>query len=561
MARRLRPPLACRAAVGALVPTLVAGAARASGPLEYPDNGSAAFSRGGAWLAVGTDPIAAHYNPATLATQRGGVSLEQNLAFNKVCFDRRNPGNEHTGPAQGTDDEAIVIYRPVCNRFADAPRYVPSLSLAARLSPKIGVGFAIVPPAAYGSRRGEFPAMVDGYNTNTGATVPVPAPYRFNVLENNSTVLFPTFSVGVEVAPRVRLGLGFVSGFALIDVETVGMSTVNPADQGDHAGDDSRSRFQTRDLFVPGVVVGAHWSATRNLDVAAWYRWLDSVRATDTKVTVLGNYYKDNLSGVNPVCKEKVYDEQKCQDQSVKNVFSPEENSAHADEFSFRLKFPMEARVGVRWHEPRAAASVPAEIPVRDPLADDVWDVELDVSYTRSSGAGTVEVGFPSNPNGTGVLIVKPVGKLPPNSDRSYGYEDTWGARLGGQYNVLRSKLGILAGTWVETAALEDDELNLQPVAALRGGFGGGVVVRQDRFDFHLGYQRHWNEGFDNRGDGSALGTAGTVSRAPASPGEPSEFFVGGPRGDEEFRTYHAVNGGKAVQSANVFTLGGIYRF
>ncbi len=535
--------------------------AQASGPLEYPDNGSAAFSRGGAWLAVGTDPIAAHYNPAALATQGGGVSLEQNLAFNKVCFDRRNPGNELTGPAQGTDDEAIVVYRPVCNRFADAPRYVPSLALSARLGSRVGVGFAIVPPATYGSRRGEFPDMVSGYNVNTGATVDVPAPYRFNVLENNSTVLFPTFSIGVEVAPKLRVGAGFVWGFGIIDVESAGMSTVNPADKGDHAGDDSRSRFETKDLFVPGVVVGAHWSLTRNLDLGAWYRWLDGVRSHDTKVTVLGNYYKDNLSGVNPVCKEKTYDEMKCQNQSVSNVFSPKTRPEHADDFAFTLKFPMEARLGVRWHEPRAGAEVEAAVPVRDPLADDLWDVELDVTYSKNTDASTIEVDFPARSDGTGVITVNPVGKLPPNSDRRMGYEDTWGARLGGQFNAIRSKLGILAGTWVETAALEDSELNLQPVAALRGGFGGGVVVRQDRFDFHVGYQRHWNQGFDNGGDGEALATAGTVSRPPASPGEPSEFFLGGPRGADEFRTYHAVNGGKVVQSANVFTLGGIYRF
>ena len=555
--RRLASRAGCLA--GALA-TCWSAAAAASGPLEYPDNGSASFSRGGAWLAVGTDPIATHYNPAALATGRGGISLEQNLAFNKVCFDRRNPGNEFTGPAQGQDEEEpTVIYRPVCNKFADAPRYVPSLSVSFRLAPRVGVGFAIVPPAAYGSRRGEFPDMVDGYNTRTGETVRIPAPWRYQVLENNSTILLPTLSAGFEVFDGFRLGAGFIWGFALIESESAGVSTVNPADVGDHADDDSRTKFNASDKFVPGVVASVHYSVARNVDVAGWFRWIDAVRTRDTEVTILGNYYRDDLSDVNEICKAKEYDEQACEGQAVRNEFGRdlEEDESRKKQYFFRFKIPMEARIGFRYHQPRGAAP-PEGVPTRDPLRDDIWDIELDLSWSNNSDADTIEVRFPQNErDGTGVLIVNPVGRLPPNSDRRLGYKDSFGARLGGQYNVIAEKLGLLAGTWIETAAVEAENLNLSPVAAMRGGVGGGVVLRQDRFDFHIGYQRHWNAGLDNRGNGNIRSGAGTVSRGDP----PGEFRIGGPEGENEFRTYHAVNGGKVVQSANVFTLGGIYRF
>src|ERR1700733_13507092 len=80
----------------------VASGAFASNPLEYPDNGTASFSRGGAWLAVGNEPIATHYNPAALTTQSRGFSIEQQLNFDHICYDRRGTGNSAVGPDQQT---------------------------------------------------------------------------------------------------------------------------------------------------------------------------------------------------------------------------------------------------------------------------------------------------------------------------------------------------------------------------------------------------------------------------------------------------------------------------
>src|SRR5882724_11129264 len=105
----------------------------ASNPLEYPDNGSASFSRGGAWLAVGNEPIAAHYNPAALATQGSGFSIEQQLNFDHVCYNRTGPGDSVVGPNdQGTtmvDGKTVPIreYVPTCNTRGSFPSTIPSI--------------------------------------------------------------------------------------------------------------------------------------------------------------------------------------------------------------------------------------------------------------------------------------------------------------------------------------------------------------------------------------------------------------------------------------------------
>ena len=83
-------------------------------------------------------------------------------------------------------------------------------------------------------------------------------------------------------------------------------------------------------------------------------------------------------------------------------------------------------------------------------------------------------------------------------------------------------------------------------------GFGGGLVLRQRPFEVAIGYQRHWNQGLDNGGNGKAK--AGAATGAGGSLYDEVE-------GGEPFKTFHSVNGGKVTQSAHVFTLGGVVRF
>ncbi len=547
-----RPLLA--AATLATVTTL-ASTAGASGPREFPDNGGAPAARAGAWLAVGTDPIAGHYNPAALATARSGVSVSMHFPFQKVCYDRRGPGNTLTGPRQGTSESpGTVVYRPVCNRNAGKPGWVPSLAIAWRVTDDLGLSLSVVPPSAYGTNENDWPDISPGYNTRTGSAAPVPAPYRYLSLGNASTVLFPTLSAGYEIIDGLRLGAGFIWGVALVNASTTGIATVNPADRGDHAGDDSRTELRAVDGFVPGFVVSAHASPLRYLDVSAWYRWIDSVRTTAPELDVDRPFYDSTLTNVSPICDST--ETEACQGQSIRNKFQGE---------LFELPFPMEVRLGFRFHLPHddvmartlGGDPLPADgpRPVRDPLADDVFDVELDLSWTNTSAANTIQARFQSNADGTAALPVKPQGLLPAVGDIDEGYRDTFGVRLGGQYNVLRNKLGLMAGGWLESAANDDEYLTVDPVVALRGGVGGGFVLRQEWLDFHFAYQRHFNAGYDNGGNGARKATAGTRQ------GTDEPFRVGGPGGEQEFRSYHAVNGGRVVQSANVFSADVTVRF
>jgi hypothetical protein len=540
----------------------IAANAGASNPLEYPDNGAAAFSRGGAWLATGTDPIAAHYNPAAMATQSNGLSLDFLFAYNKVCFARKNPGNQPTGPAQGEREDvgAGARYIPVCNDSSAQPRIIPSLGIVWRATDRLAFGFAVVPPATYGAVPGEWPDMTDGRLQN-GQRVRVPAPYRWLSVGQRSTILHPTFSVGFELARGFRIGAGFVWSLGVIDADTMSQRTVYFNDKGDRDDVATRARIRTKDMFVPGAVVSIHWSITRHLDASVWGRWIDAINGHQGHLDLISNYF-DATQGYRaraPVCFDP--DVSKCAGKAVADDFG--ENSRHPASTFRQFRFmatPPEVRAGIRFHMPRSDEPVKTDgPPVRDPLRDDLFDIELNGSYTMNSVADTIKVRFEGNADGTAKWDVRPEGALPPRADRPTGYKDSYGVRLGGQYNLIASKFGIRAGTWYETEAAPAAYLNIAPVPAARGGFGGGIVFRQGSFDFSIGYQRHYSMGMDNKGQGAIRGNTGTLQGAdgPFSLTKPPP----GTTNEEQFRTRHFINGGKVTQSANVFTIGGAFRF
>ena len=538
----------------ALVPF---GEARASNPLEYPDNGSAAFSRGGAWLAVANEPIATHYNPAALATQASAVSFEQQLNFVHTCFDRRGPGNVVVGPNDA--GAAIYEYRRVCNARGSFPNTIPSVALSWRATDRLGVGIAVVPPAAYGTSKGQFPPLAEGFDTQSGEAVSLPAPYRYLQLEQRSTILFPTLGAGYELARSFRVGVGFIAGLGLIQTSAAAVSNLGSNDAlGDHMLDDSLSTLRAQDLFVPGVIVSLHGSPLPELDLAVWARWVDAIRASTGSLDVTQQAFNAN-GELNPPCAGTPSPDgtnyTACtSNQSVRNHF--DDAILH-----FEYPIPPEIRWGVRFHQPRARSKRPygARRVVRDPIADDVFDVEIDQSITLNSAADTIEVRFKQS-EGRGALITEPTNvPVPPNVDRATGYKDSIGVRVGGQWNAIQNLFGIRAGAWLETRAQDPRFLTMAPVGATRWGFGGGLVVRSSVMDVSIGYQRHLSLGLDNRGYGAF--------RAPAATGGSPAFDLdfeppGVAAADRtQFRTLHAVNGGKVTFSAHAFTLGGTLRF
>jgi long-chain fatty acid transport protein len=334
---------------------------------------------------------------------------------------------------------------------------------------------------------------------------------------------------------------------------TLGISGANSDSPGDHMLDDALATLRTKDLFVPGVILSLHWSVLPQLDVAVWGRLMDSIKSSEGEFQTLTQIY-GNEGKVNPVCYT---DPAGCTTATPNNFPDPNVKPPNPQALtSFKFPIPPEVRLGLRFHQPRSKSVLAFDDggEVRDPLHDDSFDVELDGSYTMNSKADVIEVRILEK-DGSGALSTQPTGvNLPPNADRPTGYKDSYGIRLGGQWNAVQDKFAIRAGGWLETQSQDPAYLSINPVGATRWGFGGGIVFRQDFIDISFGYQRHLSAGLDNGGNGAQLTPVGTGAQPPFNLNTPQP-------GRQEFRSAHAINGGHVTQEAHAFTLGGTVRF
>src|SRR5262249_5340220 len=151
---------------------------------------------------------------------------------------------------------------------------------------KVGLGLAVVPPAAYGNPDEGFPLFKTGLNTNNGQQQPIPAPYRYQSLNQQSLIIFPTIGVGYEIIPNLRLGAAFISGIAVIDATVAGIEHEGEANKAaDHAKEDTLSTLKAKDLFVPGAILSVLWSPLPVLDVAAWGRYVSDAYTSQGDLT------------------------------------------------------------------------------------------------------------------------------------------------------------------------------------------------------------------------------------------------------------------------------------
>lgn len=545
--------------------------AQASTAIEYPDNGVAQFSRGGAWLATATDPIAGYFNPAALATQSNGFAVGANFVRQEICFTRLGPDNDGDGAGDPIGPEAArpdLVYPKVCNINSKFPRFIPNLGGVWRVHERVGIGITVTPPTSFG--KVSWPDTVTATNS-AGFEQQIASPQRYLSLGLQGTILYPTLGVGVEVFKGFRVGAGFVSGIVDLELQTVSMGAVSPADPTDDFRTDTKSDLHVTDFFVPGFVVSAHASPHRNFDFAVWYKWFDKVNAFGP-LQVRAPFYGENATGTTPRSDCESPEDIDRGESCAAVTLIPESATRDSEGRNvprFGLSIPMEIRGGVRFHIPFSSAGTALEqekfrkddFATRDPLRDDVFDIEVNVTWAQNSESDFFTVRFPSNPRVN--VEGSPGGQVPSNADRPTGFQDSIGVRLGGQWSAMRNKLGVRYGTWIESPAVKDEDLTVTGVPALRGGFGGGVVFRIDKTDVEVGYQRHWNAGLNNGGacrettDTDPIETQTGCGRLTAIAGS------GNDSADLTFanRSFVGVNGGKVSQNADVFSIGFVSRW
>jgi long-chain fatty acid transport protein len=517
------------------------------------------MARGSAWVARADDPLAAYFNPAAMAFQPTGVHLGAQLLMRRSCFTRLGSDGMPVAPnalqnapllagqAQPMDG-SIVPQDQVCAPATPFPN--PQVAAVFRVANRIAVGLAVVAPHSSGaSNWGESLPYTDSF----GNQITTPSPQRYLLVSSNALIVFPTLSVAYAPLDNLSFGAGFVWGIGSVDFVTFAETLPTAPGAGmlptDHSGGDVRAELKAKDLFIPGVVLSALWMPTSNLDVAAWFKWQDALKAS-TDLSLTGQYWKPTGALNSPLFTN---------------------NYPGAGTISFQI--PMEAKLGLRFHLPRKDAvarpgwaSAPGR-KVRDPMSEDLFDLELDFTWANNSAASALGLQFHSNPPVMGETVttncIGPpgacVGGVPVNGTIPQNWKDVVGFRLGGDFVVIPNRLSLRTGAFYEIKGQDASYLSLNFDLAQRIGVAGGGTVRLGPLDLSVGYQHTFWGTLDNGGKGGqiyalagGMGSGACGSAVPTGPTPP-------PPGC--FRSYQPVNGGTLTQYMNEVGLSATARF
>jgi long-subunit fatty acid transport protein len=544
MRRALRVSAAAVLAAAALAPRV----ARATSVEEFPDNGSEQEGRGGAWVARASDPLATFYNPAGLAGQPTRLTLQANLSSQKTCFARVQSANDLTSDGYSPALPGGSPYPKVCSSGAFFPN--PQLAFTYRVNDRIGLGIAVLGPSAVGAAT--WPQFVDGN----------PSPQRYMLISTTSVVLTPTIGIGWEAIDRLRLGASFIFGTApSIDFVNAapGQNEGSSTALANAANNDIHNELKAKELFFPGFILGAIWSPTDNLDVAAWYKWTSSINAKGDLTTAANDFTPAAASGHTSQVAYGDTAEPYCftlaAGQAPPAGTPPCGSGNNA---KVKVPIPMEAKLGVRYHKPRS--DIPYDEHRRDPMAQDVFDVEADFTWANNSAFNAIQIRFP-----TGLPAAVMGSVIPSNADVTHDFRDVVGVRLGGDYNILPDQLALRAGAFFETQAANSVYQNIDFDGADRFGIAAGGTYRirlgsekQHALDLMAGYG-HVFFGTLSNNNPNAQGLPALTGTACLNNGNPNVTTC--PGGVQPYRTPWPVNLGTITSSINVINVGASYKF
>jgi hypothetical protein len=555
---------------------LLAGLVRADGEQMLP-GGTQSVGRGGASMARPIDNMTMLHNPAGLVELSGDQFLLQlDTAFDRVCvqpYGYYGWGVYLTEDQQGNtnlpDDHRSEFGDPgstaygsrhldrVCNSGAISA--LPQLAVSFHLSPDLSVGFGFVAPtitslAQWGGKDGTI-------QTDSGAR-PTPTRYQ-GVYQEALFALNPTASIAYRVAPWLSLG-------ATLQVAMVSANSyiVMAMRAGTSPSNDALAKLHAIDLFVPTLIVSAHAKPTRYLRFAGTFNWSEGMNGSG-EMTITTNTYHQGATGSEllPFQNDPV---------KLKDV---------------RLAQPWTATLAARFAQPRGLAS--DTLGAHDTLVDELWDVELDASFTAN------RTGLPNNQvtvaNDFTLEFRRADGtpQMPLTVSQDQIEEiaverhtlDVVTVRLGGSLNVLPGRLQLSLGGFFQTRGVEPSYASIDSFGFQRAGLGFGVLVRAGHFDLTAAFAHIFSEvltvappqhaprteangslesGFDQRTyDDGKLSTQPRID-----PSAPSAAKADGVAKvaqaavfESEDLNRRVVNAGRYTASFNVLSIGAVYHF
>lgn len=451
MRRRSRTLFHAVSGLGLAAFVLVAGGrdrAHAAG-VEDTVNGTVALGRAANAVRV-NDFMAVWQNPANLAlvpSRDQGLDLRMPM-FNG-CFKR--------APDPSKTYLSTESFSKTCT---SGPGLTGNGGLVLPLPRNFGIGIGIyTPPGTPSAKFGN----ADINTTNAGAeTVPVTAgksesPGRYLLINRRVNAAFLMLGAGYAPTKYVRFGVSIGSGLVSIAYKNVTSLFGGRFDDQEVVSD-----VHVTDAFVPRATASVAATPLDSVDLMAAFTWNDDVRAK--------GYVDVTANGL----------------QAPRGDCASATPGPHCRVHDVTLKVPYqryEVLLGARYaqrHKPRERAL--------DPMRDETWDVELNGYWVQTSHVDNYTLDIWSGAQGTPAqrsiqLSSAPgtmLSPLPNTATLTHGWRDTYGLRLGGDYNVIPSFLAVRAGLGYESSAVPSKNMNIDywPVQKYTLSLGGTVKLK-----------------------------------------------------------------------------------
>jgi long-chain fatty acid transport protein len=450
---------AIKATTAAAMVVLGAASAAHAGGFEYPDNGSVAFGRGGAFTARASDPTALMHNVAGMVgVPDVQVTLSSNFAFLGHCFARA--GSYDTVPGAAIDTEGTRFenshyherdtpYPEVCNQAGVFP--APQLLATWRIHERVSVGVGVYGPNSVG--RQSFPDQV---MTPNGLA---PSPIRYMLLRSDLLIIHPTIAVAAAPVRWLRLGAALQPSIAHFEFATMANAV------------SSQAQSPNTDLLTDASATGFFFAANFGLQIVAprYFSFGAHVHFNPETVALSGEakttagYYLANDSP-----------------DRVQSTFQIDR---------MEVGLPLQARLGVRFALPRDQNAPTQDSPEYDPMRDDLFDIELDATYEHSSAFRALTLNN-SGSIGTAEGMTVPA---PAMLSVPHNWRDVFGVRLGGDFNAIRNVLAVRAGISFEQGAMQPGRFPAGPMAGQPSlAFTHVDLPAYDTFGLHVGASYRW---------------------------------------------------------------------
>jgi hypothetical protein len=548
-----------------------------AGGMELLPGGSKSAARGGASAARADDPMTLLRNPAGMALLPDvQLLINTDIPFLDMCVDPygyygwgtvRYTGESEFGDSADVefddDGEPIIgaTYATdpmdeICNSAGVLP--FPHIALVMPILDDLSIGVGFVAPTMmtgmqWGGKDGTIQTPDGGR----------PTPTRYQLIRQKVTFgLDPT--IGIAYRPLYWLQLGVSMQVFMADVES---RIVQANDPTTSPHTDMLVNLTAEDYFLPAFNLSIHATPITSLDVMLGFRWMDDFHGSGEVVHTTNTYQQGNATEAEPYENDPI---------KLNKVQVP---------------FPWSLTFGVRYAELYRQRRTEAEKwhTERDPLLHELWDVELDVTYTFNKRTSTASIGFERE--NAELIFLNPEREVLPveasdvnqfNFDRHF--KDSIAIRLGGSYNIFPRLVSINTGVFFETRGVDPDYANIDLFAFQRIGIGFGLITRFGVFESITSYTHIFQEelivappvhddyanssaddataGFDQR----VGGRDGVVLEDPDAPSPSEADGVARLRqsalADHDPQRYsRVVNAGRYTGGYDILSLGLVYRF